>query len=65
MDVFSVDELGKVAHIQRFNYSAYARSVGIKLGKRSIAMFYGNDFKHFILLDSNYLAGMGIFTWKQ
>ncbi|KAF8324831.1 hypothetical protein F5887DRAFT_1021521 [Amanita rubescens] len=31
VDVFSVDELGKVAHIQRFNYIAFARSVGIEL----------------------------------
>ncbi len=65
VDVFSVDELGKTVHIQRFNYIAYAESVGIKLGKWSIGMLYGDSLKHFVLLDSNYLAGMGIFTWKQ
>ena len=41
VDAFSVDGLGKAVHIQRFNYTAYAQSVGIKLGKRSVAMPYG------------------------
>ena len=41
VDAFSVDGLGKAVHIQRFDYNAYAKSVGIKLGKQSIPMPYG------------------------